>query len=293
MPQTLTKVRAPARRKVVDKVAAALKRDYSGKQIRVEGHTDSDPIKLSKWANNQQLSLARAAAERAVAEALQAHPKLNATFKEAEKQIVYNGSENIAIAVDTPKGLLVPVTVYHLIWRGFRVRQYFQRWDERYASYPQTRGRPRVWLHAVSVGEVNAAVPVVNALRRGRPDLRLLVTDSAYAIAQKAGVALLRNGTQLFSPDGRHQYDVAAACSGLSCTMSASSTTPCWAPWPGATGWISARGSAAPRRGRARSSAASGPARGATRARRCGTCRRRCRPVGSPRSRSSAGAAGR
>ena len=44
----------------LDKVAAALKRDYSGKQIRVEGHTDSDPIKLSKWANNQQLSLARA-----------------------------------------------------------------------------------------------------------------------------------------------------------------------------------------------------------------------------------------
>ncbi|MEX5299440.1 2-oxoglutarate dehydrogenase, E2 component, dihydrolipoamide succinyltransferase [Kocuria sp. CPCC 205292] len=46
---------------------------------------------------------------KAVAEALQAHPKLNATFKEAEKEIVYNGSENIAIAVDTPKGLLVPV----------------------------------------------------------------------------------------------------------------------------------------------------------------------------------------
>ncbi|MGK7224075.1 2-oxoglutarate dehydrogenase, E2 component, dihydrolipoamide succinyltransferase [Kocuria flava] len=46
---------------------------------------------------------------KAVAEALQAHPKLNATFREAEKEIVYNASENIAIAVDTPKGLLVPV----------------------------------------------------------------------------------------------------------------------------------------------------------------------------------------
>ena len=29
--------------------------------------------------------------------------------------------------------LLLPVTVYHLIWRGFRQREYFQRWDERYA----------------------------------------------------------------------------------------------------------------------------------------------------------------
>ncbi len=31
-------------------------------------------------------------------------------------------------------------------------------------------------MHAVSVGEVNAALPLVQALRRGRPDLRLLVT---------------------------------------------------------------------------------------------------------------------
>ncbi|RUP84801.1 MULTISPECIES: 2-oxoglutarate dehydrogenase, E2 component, dihydrolipoamide succinyltransferase [unclassified Kocuria] len=46
---------------------------------------------------------------KAVAEALQAHPVLNATFKEDSKEIVYNSSEDIAIAVDTPRGLLVPV----------------------------------------------------------------------------------------------------------------------------------------------------------------------------------------
>jgi flagellar motor protein MotB len=44
----------------LDKVAAALKKDYSGKQIRVEGHTDSDPIKVSRWKSNQELSVARA-----------------------------------------------------------------------------------------------------------------------------------------------------------------------------------------------------------------------------------------
>ena len=43
----------------LDKVAAALKKDYSGKQIRVEGHTDSDPIKVSSWKSNQELSEAR------------------------------------------------------------------------------------------------------------------------------------------------------------------------------------------------------------------------------------------
>ncbi len=72
--------------------------------------------------------------------------------------------------------LLLPFTVYHLVWRGFRVREYFKRWDERYASYPESGGQPRVWLHAVSVGEVNAAAPVVNALRAQRPDIRWIIT---------------------------------------------------------------------------------------------------------------------
>ena len=79
--------------------------------------------------------------------------------------------------------LLAPVTIYHLIWRGFRHNEYFHRWGERYAVYLQDRhprGRKRrmdtVWVHAVSVGEVNAAAALVNALQRERPDLRLLVT---------------------------------------------------------------------------------------------------------------------
>lgn len=72
--------------------------------------------------------------------------------------------------------LLAPITVYHLIWRGLRQPAYFLRWQERYAFYGDTPAMRTLWVHAVSVGEVNAAVPLVNALRRARPDLRLLVT---------------------------------------------------------------------------------------------------------------------
>ena len=72
--------------------------------------------------------------------------------------------------------LLLPITVYHLVWRGFRVREYFKRWDERYASYPQSGTERRVWLHAVSVGEVNAAAPLVNALRQRHPGIRWIIT---------------------------------------------------------------------------------------------------------------------
>ena len=51
-------------KKSLDKVAAALKKDYAGKDVRVEGHTDSDPIRRSKWKSNQELSEARAKAVR-------------------------------------------------------------------------------------------------------------------------------------------------------------------------------------------------------------------------------------
>ncbi|MBO9704643.1 MAG: 2-oxoglutarate dehydrogenase, E2 component, dihydrolipoamide succinyltransferase, partial [Arthrobacter sp.] len=46
---------------------------------------------------------------KAVAEALKAHPKLNAEYNEETQQITYHNAEHLAFAVDTDKGLLVPV----------------------------------------------------------------------------------------------------------------------------------------------------------------------------------------
>jgi 3-deoxy-D-manno-octulosonic-acid transferase len=39
-------------------------------------------------------------------------------------------------------------------------------------------GKPRIWLHAVSVGEVTAAAPIVSALRRDLPEAALIVSTS-------------------------------------------------------------------------------------------------------------------
>ena len=74
--------------------------------------------------------------------------------------------------------VLLPATLYHLIWRSFRQGEYLLRWSERYAAYGEAAAPVEtIWVHAVSVGEVNAAAPLVNALRARRPDLRLLVTS--------------------------------------------------------------------------------------------------------------------
>lgn len=50
----------PDAKKSLDQVVAALKKQFAGKKVRVEGHTDATPIKKSNWASNDELSLARA-----------------------------------------------------------------------------------------------------------------------------------------------------------------------------------------------------------------------------------------
>ena len=73
--------------------------------------------------------------------------------------------------------LLLPLTLYHLIWRGLRQRAYMMRWSERYAhidALPELNNA--IWVHAVSVGEINAAVPLINALKEQYPQRPILIT---------------------------------------------------------------------------------------------------------------------
>ena len=44
----------------LDHIHSVLRSKYSGKQIDVVGHTDTDPIKKSKWKDNWELSAQRA-----------------------------------------------------------------------------------------------------------------------------------------------------------------------------------------------------------------------------------------
>lgn len=72
--------------------------------------------------------------------------------------------------------LLLPVILYHLVWRGLRYRGYLRRWPERFGCIDPPHDRPVIWVHAVSVGEVNAAAPLVAALLGRYPDHLVAVT---------------------------------------------------------------------------------------------------------------------
>ncbi len=71
----------------------------------------------------------------------------------------------------------LPLAFGRLLWRSRHAPAYRQRWAQRLGFSPPAPSGC-VWLHAVSVGEVNAALPLIDALQRAHPDLPLLVTTT-------------------------------------------------------------------------------------------------------------------
>ncbi len=73
-----------------------------------------------------------------------------------------------------------PVVLIRLIIRISRSRRYINRLPQRFGFglHPDdpSGGGNRIWIHAVSVGEVNAAVPLIHALQANYPDRRFIIT---------------------------------------------------------------------------------------------------------------------
>ena len=72
--------------------------------------------------------------------------------------------------------LMTPVILYRLAARGLRYRGYLSRWKERFGFFPAPGFSNSSWVHAVSMGEVNAAVPLIEALMQRYPDAPMVVT---------------------------------------------------------------------------------------------------------------------
>jgi 3-deoxy-D-manno-octulosonic-acid transferase len=53
---------------------------------------------------------------------------------------------------------------------------YHQRWPERFGFFEAPGCSGSIWVHAVSVGEVNAAEPLIKALREDYPNAPLVIT---------------------------------------------------------------------------------------------------------------------
>ncbi len=85
----------------------------------------------------------------------------------------------------SPKGYrwlvpcVMPLAALYLLWRARKQPDYLKHWGERFAwsDFPAARERhPRIWIHAVSVGETNATRPLVQAILQEWPQCDILLT---------------------------------------------------------------------------------------------------------------------
>ena len=82
-----------------------------------------------------------------------------------------------------------------LLFRGLRDRSYWQNFGERFGG-GESLDQPCIWVHAVSVGEVQAAAALVNTLRERYPDIPIVVTTFTPTGAGRAR-ALFKDRAQV------------------------------------------------------------------------------------------------
>jgi 3-deoxy-D-manno-octulosonic-acid transferase len=87
----------------------------------------------------------------------------------------------------------LPVFLVRKVWRG----GYPLALAERFGFVPLAPGPDRFWVHAVSVGEVMAAVPLVHALRRRWPDVEV-VLSTVTATGDRVARARLSDAAAAF-----------------------------------------------------------------------------------------------
>lgn len=90
----------------------------------------------------------------------------------------------IADAVYLVIGLLyLPIAIYNAIFLGKNRRG----WAQRFGAIPNLPAHPnRIWIHAVSLGEINATPKFVEELKQSQPDVDIVfstTTDTGFARA--------------------------------------------------------------------------------------------------------------
>lgn len=91
----------PASKSTLSEIAGVIQSQYPAQTVRVEGYTDTDPIRRSKWKDNLELSLQRAASvERYLEErGISSDRMYSAGFGDANPQATKAKSRRVEIVV--------------------------------------------------------------------------------------------------------------------------------------------------------------------------------------------------
>ena len=85
--------------------------------------------------------------------------------------------------------LITPLILLRLLWRGLSMPEYRQRWRERF-GHVRPAQPVAAWVHAVSVGESLAALPLIRALIERHGPGRVLVTTTTPTGSMRVAAAL-------------------------------------------------------------------------------------------------------
>jgi 3-deoxy-D-manno-octulosonic-acid transferase len=96
--------------------------------------------------------------------------------------------------------LTLPLALLLVLWRGLRERGWWRGLRERFGFAPRAAGGVDVWVHAVSVGEAAAALPLVRRLLEGAPPRSVLVTTTTPAGADRVREALGDRVARAYAP---------------------------------------------------------------------------------------------
>ena len=102
--------------------------------------------------------------------------------------------------------LISPLFIVHLLVRSIKAPAYRQRWAERFGFYTVTPWESPIWVHAVSVGEAQASLPLIRKLQARYPDHPVLVTTTTPTGAQRIREALGEDVMHVYMP-----YDLPCA----------------------------------------------------------------------------------
>jgi 3-deoxy-D-manno-octulosonic-acid transferase len=96
--------------------------------------------------------------------------------------------------------LATPFVFLFWVWRGFTRKGYHDRLGQRFGfGLPDIPGGS-VWVHAVSVGEVQAAAPLIKALKERFPELAVVVTTVTPTGAERVERLFGSEVTHCFAP---------------------------------------------------------------------------------------------
>ena len=101
--------------------------------------------------------------------------------------------------------LALPLVLFRLYWRGLKAPAYRLRWQERLGYYRCPPVKDVIWLHAVSVGEAEAAFALLKMLQQQQPAARFLVTTTTPTGSARVQKVLADSVLHVYLP-----YDVPA-----------------------------------------------------------------------------------